>query len=477
MVVVDDFADGDISEYTGATGSFSVVDGGLGDYGTKLVQSGSSSFGDYLFADEDLAVRPTQGDTFSYLFRAPTSYGGGAMFGVADPTAANPDRYGVYFDPERELQIYKISGGTLDKLSVSDLSTAGLAREETYEVAVSWNDPDVTSGAIVARVRDAAGTGSVVAETVAANETEYGDLGYAGVGWGDGPGQEYAGLRLGTGGRPATGDSGGTLPEHTLVVEGTGDTANYEFTVGGDLVAAPGGPALESDDTISGSTATGVVEGSGADAYRFSGSVTDFSFVEGSATIRLNGVERTATDVVGRPDLEHTLVVRGTGEAARYEFAVSKALEPDPDAGGIEEWESISGSTASGWVEGDDVDAYRFSGTLSGFGFLVGSATVEVDGTAVEPGSLDPIDVPALPNRLVIDVPDGGGETGYAFEVGEAVAKSPEAGGTRESTDLVDGTAVEGSVASDPDAYRFAGDLLRLDLTGTATVDLDRDLE
>jgi hypothetical protein len=474
-VVVDDFADGDIAEYTGATGSFSVVDGGLGDYGSKLVQSGSSSFGDYILAGEgDLAVRPTQGDTFSYLFSAPTAYGGGVMFGVADPTAATPDRYGIYFDPERELQIYKLSGGTLDRLAITDLSSQGLARAETYEVAVSWNDPDVTSGAIVARVRDGAGTGSVVAETVAANEQEYGDLGYSGIGWGDGPGQEYAGLRLGTGGRPAAGE---TLPEHTLAIEATGETANYEFTVSGDLVAAPDGAALEETDTISGSSATGVVDGSGADTYRFSGSVTDFSFTSGSATIRLNGTERTATDVVGRPLPEHTLVVRGTGEAAHYEFAVSDAVEPDPDVGGIEEWESITGATASGWVEADDVDAYRFSGTLSGFGFLVGSATVEVDGAVVDPTSLDPVDVPALPHRLVIGVPDGGGETGYAFEVGEAIAKSPEAGGTRESTDLVDGTTVEGSVASTTDTYRFAGDLLRLDLTGTATVDLDRDAQ
>ncbi|MFB6164383.1 MAG: hypothetical protein ABEJ31_04415 [Haloarculaceae archaeon] len=72
----------------------------------------------------------------------------------------------------------------------------------------------------------------------------------------------------------------------TLVLDGTQSGAtSYEVTVSGDLAADPNGPALESDDSIDGSTATGSVDGE-KDALRFSGHLTSLR-LDGYASVQL----------------------------------------------------------------------------------------------------------------------------------------------------------------------------------------------
>ena len=84
---------------------------------------------------------------------------------------------------------------------------------------------------------------------------------------------------------PATLGSGSHLP-HVLVIDGESPKKDtkYEFSVTGDIkrVAA----TTESEDTVRGKTAKGVVEGA-SDTYRFSGDLTSF-MVSGNATLNFN---------------------------------------------------------------------------------------------------------------------------------------------------------------------------------------------
>lgn len=188
-------------------------------------------------------------------------------------------------------------------------------------------------------------------------------------------------------------DDGATDLSNTLTIQGTGESANYEFTVSGDLAENADGGSLEDWDTIDGSSANGwVTTTEHVDSYQFSGDLTDFDFLEGSASVTLNG---EPYDVDGGSDgssdepTEHTLTIRGTGTAANYEFAVSGDLAENADGGSLEDWDTISGSTANGWVTtSEHVDSFLFTGEVTDFTFHEGSADVSVDGSSVDPSSL-----------------------------------------------------------------------------------------
>ena len=73
-----------------------------------------------------------------------------------------------------------------------------------------------------------------------------------------------------------------------LTIQGSGERADYEFTVTGDLEGAGG---LTGEDSIEGRTATGAV-GNGQDSYLFSGEITSFTLI-GSARVLVDGEEYT----------------------------------------------------------------------------------------------------------------------------------------------------------------------------------------
>jgi hypothetical protein len=76
---------------------------------------------------------------------------------------------------------------------------------------------------------------------------------------------------------------GDDLPNSVTVRSATGDDVRYEFTVEGDLEAAPSG------DEVSGSTARGVVlSESSEDEYEFAGEFTEFRY-SGPVEIDVNG--------------------------------------------------------------------------------------------------------------------------------------------------------------------------------------------
>ena len=70
---------------------------------------------------------------------------------------------------------------------------------------------------------------------------------------------------------------------NTLTITGQGTRANYSFRATGELEGA----RLTSEDSITGSSATGAIRG-GTDRYQFSDRVRNFT-VSGPVTVRLNG--------------------------------------------------------------------------------------------------------------------------------------------------------------------------------------------
>ncbi|MFC7194661.1 right-handed parallel beta-helix repeat-containing protein [Halosimplex aquaticum] len=173
---------------------------------------------------------------------------------------------------------------------------------------------------------------------------------------------------------------GSTDLPNVVTVHGDQGLAEYEFTVSGDLEPNTDGAGINSYDTIDGSTATGRVWG-GRDSYRFGGEITDFSLSD-AATVYVNGQVVDPADL-GEPDLPNVVTVHGDQDLAEYEFTVSGDLEPNTDGAGINSYDTIDGSTATGRVWGGR-DSYRFGGEITDFS-LSDPATVTVNGTEVDP--------------------------------------------------------------------------------------------
>lgn len=174
---------------------------------------------------------------------------------------------------------------------------------------------------------------------------------------------------------------------NTLTIRGTGTAANYEFSVGGTLETDEQS-GLENGVHVCGKAATGEVTTSDhVDRYRFTGSVTDFTFLEGEAEVELNGEPVDPRELVSATSQPNELTIEGTGTETEYSFTVESNLEANPERGGSKQWESLEGNTASSWVtDPSHVDSYRFDGELVDFTLHEGEATVELNGEPIDPG-------------------------------------------------------------------------------------------
>ncbi|WP_254545655.1 alginate lyase family protein [Halomarina pelagica] len=218
---------------------------------------------------------------------------------------------------------------------------------------------------------------------------------------------------IGSSDAPETPEDPGTAEEHHLLIESK-ETSPYRFAVSGDLTFDS---RWGTEDGIEGDSVSSVLAG-GADAYRFTGVVTDFE-IDGPATIELDGEPVTPEELRSMGGSEgsdgsasdgstpdepasddppsdgsdgsdsaekHYLLVE-SGEVSPYHFTVSGHLTFD-SRWGTED--AIEGGSARGVLAGGG-DAYRFTGVVTDFE-IDGPATIELDGEPVTPEELRSMD-------------------------------------------------------------------------------------
>ncbi len=245
--------------------------------------------------------------------------------------------------------------------------------------------------------------------------------------------------------------------EHLLEIQGMGERAGYSFAVDGNLEKTSGGGAnINSNDIISENGASGEV-GRAADAYTFDGDLLAFK-LDGEANVLLDG---EAAHVGRRPD--YFLEIQGTGERARYSFAVEDNLEKSTGhVANINANDEIENQRGRGEV-GAAADAYTFDGALHAFD-IRGVMRVLLNGA--------PAHVGRRPDH-VITFRGTGEPAQYDFTVDGNLAKTTAYGANINANDTISGTRARGEVGTGADSYTYTGGISRFDLDGSADVLID----
>lgn len=200
---------------------------------------------------------------------------------------------------------------------------------------------------------------------------------------------------------PAGDDQQTSTPEDSTDSEGTvlelktddgTDTMDYSFTADGPVTKryVDGSPnGAEGNDTITenadGSyTVTGAAGNGYNDSYYVDGNITAIDIQEDKWTIRYDGQEVSAAELVQggqqNEQLPNILVVDGSNyprSASSYTFKVSGDVQKTSEFGSVNPYDEADGGEITGRVIGGK-DGFRFSGDITGFS-LDGPATVRVD--------------------------------------------------------------------------------------------------
>lgn len=303
----------------------------------------------------------------------------------------------------------------------------------------------------------------------------------------------------GSSGDGSDGD-GSSTPQTVVEVLSTNDTTefDYEFDADGPVTrvldagamsAETGNDAITDNGdgtyTVSGHVGLGFgdtfgVEGGTLTAFRTAAADGDYAvYVDGteidtggSGDSGSDGGSDSGSDDGSTAD-EVLVEVLSTNSATEFDYElvtdgpVTRVLDAgDRSAESSNDDVTDNGDgtfTVSGHTGFGVGDSFGVEGTLIAFrpDAPAGDCAVYVDGTDVTSEHL-------LPNRIVIDGTDNG-PSQYSFEVTGDL--TPARGtGPLEVDDAISGSAVEGEVAGDVDAYYFSGDVVDYSLSGGATV-------
>ncbi|ELY49372.1 hypothetical protein [Natronorubrum sulfidifaciens] len=172
-------------------------------------------------------------------------------------------------------------------------------------------------------------------------------------------------------------DYGEKLP-HVLDVESRDSPTSFEITVEGRIELESDDEPKEEATTVSGSTVQSTLT-DGSQTFRFSGTLTDVTVIDGEATVSLDGEEIDPADYGDHELLPHVLVIDGTEaeNPSTYSFEVSGAVVKSTYRGAsIDDEDVIEGKAVRGAV-GNWLDAYWFDGDIEAF-TLCGNAAVDV---------------------------------------------------------------------------------------------------
>jgi hypothetical protein len=168
FTILDSFEDGDISEYTGDTGDWSVAqDGDSYHDGHRLEMGGS--FGDsIIISTSGLDYYPSQGDTFGTWCKTPYQNSRHHMFlfGVQDSSNYYEVRYNTVVGGTNEILINKVEGGSSTTLASTTQVDPTFGKYENIEVA--WG----TDGSIDVTIYNV-GAGAADHATLSATDTTF----------------------------------------------------------------------------------------------------------------------------------------------------------------------------------------------------------------------------------------------------------------------------------------------------------------
>ena len=249
----------------------------------------------------------------------------------------------------------------------------------------------------------------------------------------------------------------GRFPKNTLTIDGNGGSS-YEFAVNGDLKKSTAmGGSIQSNDTVSGSSASGRV-GYGRDSYSFTGGIRRFK-TSADPTVYLNGSE-IVTDQY--PD--NGLTIESNGGRFSYHFTVAEGLHKTNAMGAsIDDNDTIRRNSAIGQGGGGGADSYVYSGDL---------AAISVDGDATVYHNGEVFDSGRYPNSaLTIDGTGSG--TRYKLAVAGDLEQSTADEASINPGDTLSGSTASGRVGGGRDSYVFSGRIDRLRTIGDAPVYLN----
>ncbi|MFC6734526.1 hypothetical protein [Haladaptatus sp. GCM10025893] len=327
--IVDDFEDGDLSEYSfnqGASGA-SVVTSPVFS-GTKVLEIDGTNT--EMISTTGLYAYPAVGNTFSYWIR--TTDGAediNLSYGVQD----HDNRYYIRVDVvNNDLILSRYEDATTYQLA-SDSSGYTLSEDSWYEIEVEWR-----------------GDGRHIVTLYDDSTTEIARVSATDLTWSSG-GIGYDAY-LATGGTVYIDyvhmGGAGRLPSDVTITGNTGDgsAVSYEFTVSGEVTK---GRLADGGESVGNGVASGGVADGGQDSFKFSGDLTRFTAVDLELEVDWANHTITVTDTRSSPST-----------AAGYEFTVSGDLTP---LSSTENDDSVNEGTATGSVNGD-IDAYEFTGDL-----------------------------------------------------------------------------------------------------------------
>ncbi|MFP8957246.1 right-handed parallel beta-helix repeat-containing protein [Natrialbaceae archaeon A-CW3] len=168
----------------------------------------------------------------------------------------------------------------------------------------------------------------------------------------------------------------GTDRPNVLEIEGTGEPASFEVTVDGTI--AYDGEDDEDVTVVSGTTVQSSVTDS-TQRFTFSGALTDATFTDGEATVRINDDVVDVADIGDHELLPHAIVIdgRATDDPATYSFRTTgSVVKSDYRNASIDEDDIIEGRAVRGAV-GNWLDAYWFDGEVEDVTVL-GDADVDI---------------------------------------------------------------------------------------------------
>ena len=242
---------------------------------------------------------------------------------------------------------------------------------------------------------------------------------------------------------------------NVLTIEGTPE-ATYTVSTTGDIEKSTANDgSINDSDTITGTTATGEVDG-GVDSYAFAGDIVALA-VEGSAAVYADG-ERIDPDQY--PD--HVLTIEGTPEAT-YTVSTTGDIEKNTANGAsINGSDTVARTTATGEVRGGR-DSYAFSGEIAAFQ-TDGNLAVYLDGQQIDPA-------PYLNRLVTIESTDS--RATYDLTVDRKLEPTTAGGASINDGDVVSKTTAAGEVDGGADSYAFSFDIEFLRVDGDATVYVD----